>query len=86
MLASGSRNARPPLQHKSTELMASQASLMDVLEPLSAFDPAVMLYVGLLSTEFREVAEDFWALRQAAYQKGAYPRGQTFTSKGSCNS
>lgn len=55
------------------------ASLMDILEPLSSTDASVMLYIGMLSTAYREGAEDFWALRHAAYLRGDFERGRAVT-------
>lgn len=58
---------------------STEVTLMDILEPLSSYDASVMLYVGLLSVEYREVAEDFWEMRHAAFERGDIPRGRTVT-------
>ena len=55
------------------------AILLDILEPLSAFDPSVMLLVGTLSREHRSHSIEFWVLRHAAYTKGDFVRGQPRT-------
>jgi hypothetical protein len=55
------------------------ATLLDILEPLSTFDPSVMLLVGALSREHRAYSQGFWALRHAAYCRGDFVRGQPRT-------
>lgn len=53
--------------------------LLDILEPLSAADPSVMLYVGMLSKEHRAYCKQFWVLRHAAFCRGDFVRGQART-------
>lgn len=55
------------------------AVLLDILEPLSEVSPAVMLFIGGLSREYRAAALSFWHLRHDAYCRGDFVRGKAVT-------
>ena len=55
------------------------ASLIDVLEPLTFLHPAVLLYIGGISTAYREAAALLWRQRHDAFCRGDFVRGKAFT-------